>query len=124
MLVQIYKENQPSSLSNIVPQRHFAFNTRNIDKTPLFKIKHNFFKNSFFFRVVLNGTSSMLIFGVKTVFTFLKRNILQFITPTLSSFLNCHDPKRIKLVTRLCTVLNHLREHKFKHSFQDSLNPI
>ena len=49
---------------------------------------------------------------------------MQFIRPTLNSFFNCHNPKGIILVTRLCTGPSHLREHKFKHSFQDSLNPI
>ena len=37
---------------------------------------------------------------------------------------NCRNPKAIKLVTRLHTDLSHLRKDKFKHSFQDSLNPI
>ena len=50
---KILKNNQPSYLSNIVPQRNFAFNTRNIDKDPLFMIKHNFFKNSFFPSIVI-----------------------------------------------------------------------
>ena len=45
---KIYKNNQHSYLSNIVPQRSFTFNTRNIDKVPLFKLSHNIFKNSFF----------------------------------------------------------------------------
>ena len=30
----------------------------------------------------------------------------------------------MKLVTRLRLGLSHLREHKFKHSFQDTLNPL
>ena len=37
---------------------------------------------------------------------------------------NYHNPKGIKLLTRLRVGLNHLCEHKFKHSFQDTLNPI
>ena len=37
---------------------------------------------------------------------------------------NWHNPKWIKLLTRLRVGLSHLREHKFKHSFQDTLNPI
>ena len=49
---------------------------------------------------------------------------MQFIRPISNSFLNCHNLKGIKLVTRLRSGLSHLREHKFKHSFQDSLNPI
>ena len=44
---KIYENNQSIYLSNIVPQRTFAFNTRNVDKVTLFKIKHNFFKNIF-----------------------------------------------------------------------------
>ena len=35
---------------------------------------------------------------------------------------NCHNPKGIKLLSRLRLGLSHLREHKFKHSFPDSLN--
>ena len=37
---------------------------------------------------------------------------------------NCYNPKRIKLLTRLRAGLSHLREHKFMHSFQDTLNLI
>ena len=40
---KIYKNNQPSYLSNIVPQRNFTSNTRNVEKVLLFKIKHNFY---------------------------------------------------------------------------------
>ena len=31
---------------------------------------------------------------------------------------------RIKHITRLQLGLSHLREHKFKHDFQDSINPL
>ena len=43
----------------------------------------------------------------------LRKSILDFIRP----FAN-------KLITRLRLRLSHLRFHKFKHSFQDTLNPI
>ena len=39
-------------------------------------------------------------------------------------FFNSHNPKRIKFIARLRLGLSHLREHKFKHNFQDSLNPF
>ena len=35
---------------------------------------------------------------------------------------NCHNPRGICLITRLTLCLSHLREQKFKHSFQDTLN--
>ena len=41
-----------------------------------------------------------------------------------NSTFNCHNPKGIKFLSRLRLGLSHLGEHKFKHSFQDSLNPF
>ena len=36
----------------------------------------------------------------------------------------CHNPQNTRFLTRLRLGLIHLREHKFKHSFKDSLNPL
>ena len=41
-----------------------------------------------------------------------------------STVFNCYNPKGVKLLNKLRLGLSHLRERKFKHSFQDSLNPI
>ena len=57
-------------------------------------------------------------------FSIFKKNILQFIRPSPNSIFNCHNPKGVKLLTRLRLGLSHLRDHKFKHIFQDLLNPI
>ena len=35
--MKVNKNNQPNYISNIFPQRNFAFNTRNVGKAPLFK---------------------------------------------------------------------------------------
>ena len=35
-----------------------------------------------------------------------------------------HNPLGIKLLTRLRLGLSHLHEHKFRHYFQDTLNPL
>ena len=53
-----------------------------------------------------------------------KKNILDFIRPFANSTFHCHNPKCLKLITRPRLRLSHLRFHKFKHSFQDTLNPI
>ena len=37
---------------------------------------------------------------------------------------NVHNSHRIKLLTRLRVRLSHLCEHKFRHNFQDSLDPF
>ena len=49
---------------------------------------------------------------------------MQFIGPSPNSVFNCHDPKGVKLLARLRLGLSHLYDHKFKHRFQDPLNPI
>ena len=53
-----------------------------------------------------------------------KINILKFIQPKPNSVYYCHNPKGIRLLTKLSLGLRHLRKHKFKHSFQDCLNPL
>ena len=50
--------------------------------------------------------------------------MLKFIRPSPNSVFNCHNCKGIKYVIRLRIGLSHLREHKVKHSFQDTLNPF
>ena len=54
----------------------------------------------------------------------IKSNISKFIRPKPNNVYHCHNPKGIKLLTKLRLGLSHLREHKFKHSFQDCLNPL
>ena len=51
-------------------------------------------------------------------------NILKFVQRKPNSVCYCHNPKGIRLLARLCLGLSHLRERKFKHSFQDCLNPL
>ena len=50
--------------------------------------------------------------------------LLSFIRSSPNSTSNCHNPRGIKLLSRLRLGLSYLREHKFKHSFQDSLKPL
>ena len=44
--------------------------------------------------------------------------------PTANSIFACHNRIGVKLLTKVRLGLSHLREHKFKHSFQDTLNPL
>ena len=46
-----------------------------------------------------------------------------FIQTSPNKTFNCCIPKRIKYIARLRLGISHLWEHKFKHCFQDTLNP-
>ena len=53
-----------------------------------------------------------------------KNSLLKFIRPSPNSLFNVSDGLGIKLLIRLRLGLNHLREHKFNHNFQDTINPL
>ena len=86
--------------------------------------KHNFFKNYFFPSAIIEWNNlDPNLRNSKSISVF-KEKILNFIRPSPNSVFDIRNPKGIKLITRLRLGLSHLREHKFKHSFQDTINPI
>ena len=64
------------------------------------------------------------MFKMSLVFRVFKKNLLKFIRLSPKSVFNCHNCKGIKYLARLRLGLSHLLEDKFKHSFQDPLNPF
>ena len=50
--------------------------------------------------------------------------ILNFIRPKASSVFYIHDTNGIKLLSRLRLNFNHLNEHKFRHNFNDRVDPM
>ena len=53
-----------------------------------------------------------------------RKALLDFIQPTANSTFGTNDVSGLKLLTRLRVGFSHLREHKFKYNFQDTLNPL
>ena len=108
----------------MIPTTNTHYTFRNSDKIPYFKTKHNFFKNSFFPSVIIEWNKLDPSLRRCDSYNVFKSNILKFIRPSSNSFFDCHNPIAIKYITRIRPGLSHVREHKFKHSFQDTLNPI
>ena len=54
----------------------------------------------------------------------LESKVLRFIRLSEKGIFLCNNPKGIQLLSRLRLGLSHLRDQKFKHNFQDTLNPI
>ena len=108
----------------MIPTSNSSYRTRKADDIPQLRIKHNFFKNWIFPSVILEWNKLVSdIRNLKSLSLF-KSRILKFIRPVPNSVFNCHNPKGLKFLTRIRLGLSHLREHKFKHSFQDTLEPI
>ena len=51
-----------------------------------------------------------------------KKRVLSFIRPMPNYIYNIHNPLAVKYLTRLTIGFNHLKEHKFKHNFPDSMD--
>ena len=122
--VVVFKNKSPHYLFNIIPITNPSYSTRNHVNIPLFKTYHNFFKNSFFPSTIIEWNNLDPNLRNSDTYGTFKNTILKFIRPSPNSVFECHNPQGIKFLTRLRLVLSRLREHKFKHNFQDSPNPL
>ena len=54
----------------------------------------------------------------------LRKKLLAFIRPVGNSMYGIYDPFGVKLINILRLGFSHLREHKFRHNFADTMNPL
>ena len=121
---KLKKNKHPSYLFDIIPKVLSTRTTRNHNNIPLLNVKHEYFRNSFFPSTVIEWNKlDNNIRNSESVSAF-KKQILKFIRSSPNSTFNVHNPHGIKLLTRLRVGLSHLREHKFRRNFQDSLDPF
>ena len=98
--------------------------TRNSDNITPFKIRHNFLKNSFFPSVISEWNKLDLEICSSASLEIFKNDLLNFIRPNPNSVFNINNSLEIKLLALLTIAFSHLKEHKFKHNFQDSVDPL
>lgn len=53
-----------------------------------------------------------------------KAPLLKMDRPHANYTYRIHNPIRTRLLARLCHGLSHQNEHKFRHNFADSVNPL
>ena len=121
---KLFKGEHSHYLFQLIPSRSCSYITRNIHNIPFFKSRHTFFKICFFPSTIIEWNKLDHNIRNSSSFNIFTKSILKFIRPSANSLFNCHNRKGIKFITRLRLGLSHLREHKFKDSFQDSLNPF
>ena len=109
----ILKNKSPDYLFSVIPQSRSSY-------IEIFD-KHNVYKNSFCLSTTdgWNNLDQDLRNSESYTFQF-RSSILGFIRPSPNTFYGCQNVMAIKLVTRLRLGLSHLRENKFKQSFQDT----
>ena len=122
LFYKVLENENPKYLFSLIPTRRLLYSTRNIHNIPLVNTKHNFFKNSLIPSTLIEWNKLDPHLRKSENFLNFRSNILKFIRPSPNSVYNCHNPRGISLVTRLRLGLSHLREHNFKHDFQNTLN--
>ena len=122
--VSFTKIQSPKYLFELIPTARQAYMTRCKKSIPLLNVKHDYFKNSFFPSTIIEWKNLDSDIRNSENLALFKKRILAFIRPPANSTFHCLNPNGLKLITRLRLGLSHLRFHKFKHSFQDTLNPI
>ena len=98
--------------------------TRHSNNIPAIDTRHNYFKISFFPSTAYkwnNLDCKIRNLGSLSIFEY---NLLNFIRPCANSILNIHKSYGIKLLKRLPLGLSYLCDHKFRHCFQDTINPL
>ena len=126
LLYKLTKEKSPVYLFQLIPEKNTPYTTRSVQKSqiPFFKTKINFFKNCFFPAVILEWNK----FDVNILYSascdVFKRVIPKFIRPEPIQMFNVDISEGSKFLTRIRLGLSHLADHKFRHSFQDCVNPV
>ena len=98
--------------------------TRNSDNLTPFKVRHNIFKKFFFPSVISEWSKRDLEIRNSASLEIFKKHLLNFIRPNSNNVFSINNTLGLKLLTRVRVGFSHLKEHKFKHNFQDSVDPL
>ena len=117
------KKKASNYFNNLILKCEAAIRTRHIN-FPTYNFRTDCFKYSFFpstlndwFQLDINIRNSESISPFKS-------RLLSFIRPNQSNICNIFEQIDLKLLTLLHLGLCHLNEHKFRHNFQQCLNPL
>ena len=121
---KILNEKLPSYLFNLIPKFNRVHNTRLSYNIPPIKVGHDYIKNSFFTSALSESNQLNLNIRNSASLNTFKKKLLNLTRSCAISIFDIHNLLGIKLLARLRLGLSHLHEHKFKHCFQDTLNPI
>ena len=120
---KIMKEEALIYLINLISKCKQTIRTRN-NRIPVYHCRTESFKHSFFPSTLKDWFSlDESIRNSETISTF-KNRLLSFIRQVQNNIFNIFDRTGLKFLTRLRLGFSHLNEHRFRHNFQDCMNPL
>ena len=121
---KIQSTQTPYYLFKLIPTAIHSYNIRSLGTYNTYYCRTDMFKNSFFPYTVNEWNKlDSKICASKSFLTF-RNSLLRLIRPPENLTFDIQNPVGLKLLTRLRLGLSHLNEHKFRHNFQDCLNPL
>ena len=119
---KIFYTHSPSYLFDYLPSRTISQRYPNCFNS--FNCRTVSFQNYFFPHSVNQWNQLNPEIRNSTSLHIFRKGLFRLIKPLENSIYNIHDPLGIKLLTRLRLEFSQLRDHKFRHNFQDTLNPM
>ena len=118
-MFKIINEKAPDYLTNLIPKCQQSIRTRK-NHIPSFDCRTDYFFPStlndwFMLNISIRNSESFAIF---------KNRLLSFNRPVPNNVYNIFDLIGLKCLTHLRLNFSHLNEHRFRHNFQNCINPL
>ena len=117
------KKKAPNCLTILIPKSHQSFRTRT-NNIQTFFCRTDCNKNSFFPSALIDWFQLDIAIRNSESVAIFKSRLQSFIRPIQSDVYHIFDPMGLKFLTHLRLDLSHLNERRFRHNFQDYLNPL
>ena len=124
---RIVNELAPKYLTDILPTaNNCSYCTRSQTNSEInqFYTRTESFKNSFFPYCIKEWNKLDVNIRSLSSLSKFKKALLDSARTDGNSLFGIHDPTGVKLLNRLRLNFSHLNEHKFRHGFRDTLNPL
>ena len=119
---RIVRNKSPGYLYSYILPGNRTYLARNSNNIKQIFCRSEYFANSFFPYAIKEWNKVSLEIRNSESYSVFKKSLVKF-TRTNSVF-SVADIYGLKLLTRLRASLSHLRKHKFRHNFQDTVNPL
>ena len=121
---RIVRNKSPGYLYKYILPGDRVYLTRNSNNIKETFCRSEYFANSFLPYTIKEWNKLNLEKRQSESYSIFKKSLLEFTRTIPISAFGVADIYRIRLLTRLRVGLSHLREHKFRHNFQDTINPL
>ena len=124
LFYKIFKNENPPYLYNILPRSNRPLNNCNDTRLLHLPCRTEFYSNTFFLYTIQEWNKLDNKVRHYESFAKFKNTLIRSIRTSPNNVFSIRDSSGLKLLTRLRLGLSHLREHKFNHNFQDTVNPL